>query len=303
MGGFTGPRDWGRLLTAMLTPFGADGAVNLPEAARIARYLVDDQRNDGLVVNGTTGESPTLSETEKLALLDTVLEAVGDRAAVLFGAGTYDTAESRHLAAAAERAGAHGVMVVNPYYNRPGQEGLEAHFRAVAAATTLPVLLYNIQPRSSINLETPTLLRLVRDVPNIVGVKEASGNMGQIAEVCASVPPGFRVYSCDDAVTLPVMSLGGHGLVSVAAHIVGDRMKAMIEAFPTDPARAAKIASEIHPVIKAVFSAPSPVPVKYLLSLRGFDCARVRLPLVELNEAQKQAARTAVEGAKAVVSA
>lgn len=303
MGVFSGPRDWGRLLTAMLTPFAADGTVNLAEAARVARYLVDDQRNDGLVVCGTTGESPTLNETEKLALLDTVLEAVGDRAAVLFGAGTYDTAESRHMAAAAERAGAHGVMVVNPYYNRPGQEGLEAHFRSVASATALPVLLYNIQPRSSINLETPTLLRLVRDVPNIVAVKEASGNMGQIAEVCASVPDGFRVYSGDDAVTLPVMSLGGHGIVSVAAHVIGDRMKAMIEVFPTDPARAAQIANAIHPVIKAVFSAPSPVPVKYLLSLRGFDCASVRLPLVELNDAQKSAVRAAVEGVRAVVSA
>src|SRR5579862_3173015 len=220
MGAFFGQRDWGRLLTAMLTPFDADGKVNLREAAKIARYCVEQQKNDGLVINGTTGESPTLEESEKFALLDTVLETVGDKAAVLFGAGTYDTKESNHLTREAEKRGAHGIMLVNPYYNRPGQAGLYAHFSTVARETGLPVLLYNIQPRSAINLETPTLLKLA-EIPNIVAVKEASGNVPQISDVCALAPDGFRVYSGDDALTLPILSVGGHGVVSVTAHIAG----------------------------------------------------------------------------------
>lgn len=278
-----GPRDWGRLLTAMLTPFNPDGSVNYDEAAKIAAYLVDEQGNDGLVVNGTTGESPTLTEEEKLRLLEVTLATVGDRAAVVFGAGTYNTAESIHLTREGEKRGAHGIMLVNPYYNRPGQAGLEAHFRAVAAETGLPVMLYNIQPRSAINLETPTLLRLANEVPNIVAVKEASGNIVQIGDVIRQAPEGFRVYSGDDAITLPILSLGGHGLVSVVAHTVGKELKEMIEVYATNPARAREIHHQLTPTFKAFFTAPNPVPVKYALAKRGFDCARVRLPLVEMN--------------------
>ena len=294
MGAFFGPRDWGSLLTAMLTPFNPDGTVNYLEARRLAAYLVDEQSNDGLVISGTTGESPTLTEAEKLRLLETTLDAVGNRAAVIFGAGTYNTAESIHLAREAENRGAHGIMLVNPYYNRPGQEGLYAHFSAVAAETCLPVLLYNIQPRSSINLETPTLMRLA-EIPNIVGVKEASGNMGQIMEVCAQAPEGFRVYSGDDNLVLPTLSVGGMGLISVAAHVVGRELKQLIEAFPQYPGKARSINQRLMPVFKALFSAPSPVPVKYATSLLGFDCESVRLPLVALNEAEKRVVRDAVE--------
>lgn len=293
MGAFFGPKDWGTLLTAMLTPFHEDGSVNYDEAARLAAYLVDEQKNDGLVVNGTTGESPTLTEEEKLKLLEVVLQTVGDRAAVVFGAGTYSTAESIHLTHEGERRGAHGIMLVNPYYNRPGQAGLYAHFSTVAKETGLPVMLYNIQPRSAINLETPTLMRLA-EIPNVVAVKEASGNIGQISDVCRQKPEGFRVYSGDDGITLPILSVGGHGLVSVAAHVVGDRLKAMIEAYPTDPAEATRIHHELTPAFRALFSAPSPVPVKYATSKRGFDCARVRLPLVELSEAEKAVVDAAV---------
>lgn len=290
MGAFQGPREWGKLLTAMLTPFGKDGGVNYEEAARLAVHLVDVQKNDGLVINGTTGESPTLTESEKLQLLSTVLEAVGDKASVLFGAGTYSTAESIHLAREAEQRGAHGIMLVNPYYNRPGQEGLYAHFSTVAKEVGLPVLLYNIMPRSAINLETPTLLQLA-EIPNIVGVKEASGSISQIAEVAAQAPEGFRVYSGDDGLTLPILSVGGMGLVSVAAHVVGAPLKEMIEVFPNDPAKARAIHQKLMPVFKALFSYPSPVPVKYATSLGGFDCEDVRLPLVKLTEAQKESVR------------
>lgn len=288
MGAFKGPRDWGRLLTAMVTPFSKDGSVNLAEAGRIAAYLVDDQRNDGIVVAGTTGESPTLTHDEKFALLHEVLKAVGDRAAVVMGTGTYNTAESIVQTRLAEQAGAHGVMLVNPYYNRPGQDGLYAHFSTVAKETSLPVMLYNIMPRSAINLETPTLLRLA-EVENIVAVKEASGSMAQISEVCAKVPEGFRVYSGDDALTLPILSVGGHGLVSVAAHLVGSSLKRMIEVFPSDPAQARAIHQDLLPAFGAVFSAPSPAPVKYGMARKGFACEEVRLPIVGLSPDQKAA--------------
>jgi 4-hydroxy-tetrahydrodipicolinate synthase len=287
MGAFYGPRDWGRLLTAMLTPFNDDGSVNYDEVARVAAYLVDTQKNDGIVVNGTTGESPTLTEEEKLRLLEVTLEAVGDRAAVVFGAGTYSTAESIHLTQQAEKRGAHGIMLVNPYYNKPGQAGLFAHFSTVAQETGLPVMIYNIQPRSAINLETPTLMRLA-ELRNIVAVKEASGSLAQISDVCAAAPKGFRIYSGDDGLTLPIMALGGHGVVSVAGHVAGAEIAEMVASFETDPARAREIHHRLTPLIKALFSAPSPVPVKYALSKRGFDCASVRLPLVALSDEEME---------------
>ena len=283
----------------MLTPFRADGSVALDEAKRVASFLVDNQKNDGLVVSGTTGESPTLSFDEKMALLEGTLEAIGDRAAVVFGAGTYDTAESIHLTHEAEKRGAHGIMLVNPYYSRPGQEGLYAHFSTIARETSLPVLLYNIQPRSAINLETPTLLRLA-EIPNIVGVKEASGSIPQISEVCASVPDGFRVYSGDDGITLPILSLGGHGVVSVAGHVVGAEIKAMLDAFfDGDLSKSRRLHHRLTPIFKALFSAPSPTPVKYALSRRGYDCESVRLPLVTLSDEQKKVVDRAMEGALA----
>ena len=278
----------------MVTPFGANGEIDHDEAARIAAYLVDDQGNDGVVVNGTTGESPTLDHEEKFALLRTVLDAVGDRAAVLFGAGSNDTAESVLATREAEQVGAHGIMLVNPYYNRPGQAGLEAHFSTVARGTSLPVLLYNIQPRSAINLETSTLLRLA-EIPNVVAVKEASGNVPQIADVCREVPEGFRVYSGDDALTLPLLSLGGYGVVSVVGHIVGARIKRMLDLFPTDPRAAAEINKTLIPVIKAMFSASNPVPVKYALSRLGLGRPDVRLPLVELSDSERAAIDVVLE--------
>ncbi|HXH61914.1 MAG TPA: 4-hydroxy-tetrahydrodipicolinate synthase [Fimbriimonadaceae bacterium] len=288
MAAFNGPRDWGRLLTAMVTPFHKDGSVNYEEAARIAAHLVDVQKNDGLVISGTTGESPTLSDEEKFSLLSCTLDAVGDRAAVVFGAGTYDTAHSIHLTKEGEKRGAHGIMLVNPYYSKPGQAGLYAHFSTVARETGLPVMLYNIMPRSSINLETPVLIRLANDVANIVAVKEASGNLNQIADVAAKMPAGFRIYSGDDALTLPIIAVGGHGLVSVAAHVAGADPKAVIDgAVAGDLKSAQKANARLVDLVKAVFSAPSPTPIKYMLAKNGFDCEDVRLPLVKLDGAQK----------------
>ncbi|RYG63434.1 4-hydroxy-tetrahydrodipicolinate synthase, partial [bacterium] len=233
--------------------------------------------------SGTTGESPTLSTDEKLACLETVLEAVGDRAAVVFGAGTYDTRESVKLALEGEARGAHGTMLVNPYYSKPGQRGLVEHFRTVARAIGGPVLLYNIQPRSAINLETPGLLELAQE-PNIVAVKEASGMLGQISEVIRQAPEGFRVYSGDDALTLPILALGGYGVVSVTGQAVGALTKRMIEVFPTDPRGAAAIHHELAPFTAACFSSPNPAPIKYAMAKLGFATLDVRLPLVPLTE-------------------
>jgi 4-hydroxy-tetrahydrodipicolinate synthase len=290
------PREWGRFLTAMITPFHADGSVNFDEAERIAAYLIDEQQNDGVVINGTTGESPTLKDHEKFELLRRTISTIGNRASVLFGASTYDTDESLHLVRRATEAGAHGIMLVNPYYNRPGQEGLLAHFSTLASATDLPVLLYNIAPRSSINLETETLLRLA-EIPNVVAVKEASGNITQIGEVAARVPDGFRVYSGDDGLTLPILSLGGFGVVSVAGHIVGREIAEMVRVFDSSPARARQIHRQLLPTFRALFSAPSPVPVKYAMSLLGFASEKVRLPLVALSEDEKSMVRSGLPNA------
>lgn len=271
----------------MVTPFDMNGDVDYSEAERLATYLVDVQQNDGLVINGTTGESPTLSEEEKLKLLKVVLDTVGNRAAVLFGAGTYNTQESISYTRAAEKIGAHGIMLVSPYYSRPGQSGLYAHFKTVAAETGLPVLLYNIQPRTSINIETPTLVRLA-EIPNIVGVKEASGSMAQISDVCAQAPDGFRVYSGDDGLTLPLLSVGGYGIISVTAHAVGSEIKALVNAFlAKDTAEATRLHKRLLPFTKAAFCAPNPVPIKYALSLLGQGAPTVRLPLVELTDDEK----------------
>lgn len=192
-------------------------------------------------------------------------------------------------------------MLVNPYYSRPGQEGLFAHFSTIARETSLPVLLYNIQPRSSINLETPTLLRLA-EISNIVGVKEASGSVPQISDVCGSVPHGFRVYSGDDGLTLPILALGGHGIVSVAGHVVGAEIKTMLDDFFSgELSRAQRMHHRLAPVFRALFSAPSPTPVKYALSKEGFDCEAVRLPLVTLDEDQKAGIVRAISNLRAAV--
>jgi 4-hydroxy-tetrahydrodipicolinate synthase len=293
MGAFFGKKEWGRVLTAMVTPFAEDGSVDVAETKRVAAHLVDQEHNDGLVVSGTTGESPTLSPQEKLAVLEAVLEAVGDRAAVLFGAGTYSTSESIELTQEADRRGAHGIMLVNPYYNKPGQAGLYAHFSTIAGETSLPVMLYNIQPRSAINLETDTLRRLA-EVPNIVAVKEASGSLAQISDVCRLMPDGFRVYSGDDALTLPILSLGGHGVVSVAGHVAGREIKEMVEAFGSDPAQARQIHHKLTPLFQTLFSEPSPTPVKYALVALGFRCEGLRLPLVPLEQPARDRVKAAL---------
>jgi 4-hydroxy-tetrahydrodipicolinate synthase len=279
--------DFGRVITAMVTPMDRDLAVDYAKAAALARRLVETG-SQGLVVCGTTGESPTLTDEEKVRLFHTVREAVGNRAAVIAGTGTYDTAHSIHLTREAERAGCDGVLLVNPYYNKPSQEGLYRHFRAVAESTRLPVMLYNIQGRTAVNCEPATVARLA-EVPNIVAIKEASGSLDQMSQIRKLTPPEFRLYSGDDSLTLPLLAVGGYGVVSVASHLAGREILEMIEAFDAgDVHRARAIHLRLWPLFKVLFITTNPVPVKAALALAGFDAGGVRLPLVDATPRERE---------------
>jgi 4-hydroxy-tetrahydrodipicolinate synthase len=278
---------FGHLITAMVTPMDRALAVDYDRAAALARRLVDSG-SDGLVVCGTTGESPTLSDDEKIRLFRTVREAVGGRAQVIAGTGTYNTAHSIHLTAEAERAGCDGVLLVNPYYNKPSQEGLYQHFKAVAESTRLPVMLYNIQGRTSVNCEPATIARLAQ-IRNIVAVKEASGSLDQMSQIRKLTPPAFDLYSGDDSLTLPLLAVGGTGVVSVAAHLAGREIKAMIEAFHKgDVRKALGLHLRLWPLFKVLFCTTNPTPVKAALALAGFDCGGLRLPLVEATPRERE---------------
>ncbi|HBE80289.1 MAG TPA: 4-hydroxy-tetrahydrodipicolinate synthase, partial [Firmicutes bacterium] len=260
---------FGKVLTAMVTPFNQNLQVNYQAAQELALKLVESG-SDGVVVAGTTGESPTLSKQEKLGLCKAVVEAVGGKGTVIAGTGSYDTAESIELTKEAERTGVDGVMLVAPYYNKPPQEGLYQHFRAIAGETSLPVILYNIPGRTSVNISVDTIVRLSA-IDNIVAVKEASGNLGQVSEIYEKVPKEFLIYSGDDALTLPVMSLGGVGVISVASHIVGRKIQDMIAAFCRgDLITAEKINIEIAPLVRSLFLTTNPIMVKTACNLLGF---------------------------------
>jgi 4-hydroxy-tetrahydrodipicolinate synthase len=270
-------RPFGRVLTAMVTPFAADGELDLDTAGKLAYQLVE-RGCDGLVVNGTTGESPTTTDAEKADLVRAVVQAVGDRAAVVAGAGTYDTAHSVELARRAAQAGAHGLLVVTPYYSRPPQTGLVAHFTAVADATDLPVMLYDIPPRSVVPIARETLHRLAEH-PRIVAVKDAKGDLGTGAEIIASTDLAY--YCGDDALNLPWLSVGAVGFVSVIGNVVPDRLRAMITAFE---AGEVSTAMEVHAstlrLIRAFCMAGGVAFAKAALRLTGFDVGDPRLPQV-----------------------
>lgn len=284
---------FGRLITAMVTPFAPDGSVDLEVTRHLARHLVDTG-SDGLVVTGTTGESPTLSDEEKLALYHTVVDELRGRAAVIAGTGTNDTAHSVQLTKGAEQAGVDGILAVTPYYNRPSQEGLEAHFTAIEEATSLPVLLYNIPSRTGRLIEVATVLRLARH-ERIAGVKDSVGDVSHTTAVLAGAPSGFAVYSGDDAATLPLMAIGARGVVSVAAHVVGRQMKSMIEAYLDGKVEEAAVAHrKLAEVWRLLFVEPSPQPVKAALRLVGIDAGAPRLPLVEAQRSTIDALRSAL---------
>ncbi len=277
---------FGQMVTAMITPMTPDGAVDYDGAARLAEYLVTNMRNDGLVVNGTTGEAPTTTDAEKERLLAAVLEAVGTRAKVIAGVGTNVTAHTIELARSAERAGAHGLLVVTPYYNKPPQPALEAHFTAVADATGLPMLIYDIPARTGAAVATDTLIRLAAH-PRIVGVKDAKDDPSATSHVLARTD---LIYYCGtDMLNLPWLSLGAVGFVSVVGHVVGDRLHDMIDAFGAgEAARARQIHYELIPVYDGLFRNQGAVMTKAALDLLGLPGGAVRAPLLAATGAERE---------------
>jgi 4-hydroxy-tetrahydrodipicolinate synthase len=287
----TRPAPFGRLLTAMVTPMTSDGAVDYAGAARLADYLVSQMRNDGLVLSGTTGESPTTSNEEKDRLLRTVIEAVGGRARVVAGVGTNDTAHTCELARQAERAGADGLLVVTPYYNKPPQHGLVAHFTAVADTTGLPVMLYDIPGRTGVPIATESLLQLAQH-PRIVAVKDAKGDLTAGSIVMTATDLAF--YSGDDLMNLPWLSVGGCGFVSVVGHVVGDRLSEMIDAYLGGDVEAAlRHHRELMPVYTGIMTRTQGViTTKAALALLGLPGGRVRMPLADATPAEVERLRT-----------
>jgi 4-hydroxy-tetrahydrodipicolinate synthase len=277
-------RPFGRLLTAMVTPFHADGSLDLDGAAALAAYLVDEQHNDGLVINGTTGESATTTDAEKDAVLRAVLSAVGDRAYVIAGVGTNDTHHTVELARAAEKAGAHAVLVVTPYYNRPPQNGLMYHFTTVADACGLPVMLYDIPSRTGVAIHTETLVRLAGH-ERIIAVKDAKGDLVETAWVTARTDLAY--YSGDDKLTLPLLSVGAVGVVGVPTHLFGRRTKQMIEAFEAgDVTRALALHHALLPVYDGFFRTQGVILTKAALNLQGLPAGVVRPPLCSAGAAE-----------------
>lgn len=284
---------FGTIVTAMITPMAADGSVDLDEAKRLARWLCD-HGSTGLVVAGTTGEGPTLSDDEKLALFAAVTDGVAGRAKVVANTGGNDTRRSVELTKRACACGVDGILAVGPYYNKPPQAGLIEHFRAIADASSVPVMIYNIPGRTCVNVLPETLLRLAEH-PNIVAVKESSGDLMQIGEICARMPASFDVYAGDDHLALPTAAIGGVGVVSVASHIAGDDLRSMFGAFAEgDTERAARIHLHLLPLIRAIFSVTSPIPVKAAMARFGFSVGRCRLPLCELTADQQAALDAAI---------
>ncbi|HLT61423.1 MAG TPA: 4-hydroxy-tetrahydrodipicolinate synthase [Microlunatus sp.] len=276
---------FGNLITAMVTPFAEDGSLDADRAAELARYLVDEQDNDALVISGTTGESPTTTAAEKITLLRAVVEAVGDRAAVLAGVGSFDTRHTIESAREAEAAGATGLLVVTPYYSRPPQQGLLAHFGAVADAAGLPIMVYDIPHRTGTPIATETMLRLAEH-PRIVAVKDAKGDLPASAAVISRTDLAY--YAGDDAMTLPLLSVGGVGVVGTSTHFTGRPMKRLIQAYGKgDVAEALRLHQEFLPVFTGVFAAQGVAMVKAGLELQGRGVGGLRLPQVPATEEQR----------------
>ncbi len=283
--GAPSPAPFGRVITAMVTPFDADGALDLELAARLASHLVA-HGSDGLVLSGTTGESPTLSWEEEHRLFAAVKEAVGGRARLIAGCGSNSTAEAVAATRQAAALGADAALVVVPYYNKPPQEGLEAHFRAVAeAAPELPLMLYNIPGRTGTSLSPDTTARLM-DLPNVVSFKAASGTTEEVSQLRAACGERLAIYSGDDALTLPMLAVGAVGVVSVASHLAGDHIQRLVQAFLAgDLATALALHEQLLPLCKALFCTTNPIPVKAALELSGWAVGAPRLPLVSAHDA------------------
>ncbi|EAD3256655.1 4-hydroxy-tetrahydrodipicolinate synthase [Listeria monocytogenes] len=289
--------DLGKVITAMVTPIHPEkDKVCKKRIHHLVNHLIENG-SDGLVIAGTTGESPTLSHDEKIKLFRQVIETNDGRAKLIAGTGSNNTAETiAFTKEVAELGGIDAVLIVAPYYNKPNQDGLYAHFAAIAEASDLPVVIYNIPGRSVVNIEPETIIRLAA-LPNIVGVKESSGNLDNISKIIAETSDDFQVYSGDDSLTLPILAVGGNGVISVASHVVGNEMQEMIQAFEHgEVQKAAQIHRELLPLMNGLFSVPNPAPTKYLLNQQGISVGPVRLPLVDLNAEQGTKLQAILEG-------
>lgn len=280
----------GMVITAMVTPFKADGSVDYKKAAELAQYLADNG-SDGIVVHGTTGESPTLTHEEEYELYRVVKKVVGGKIKVIAGTGSNSTATSIKSTKEAEKIGVDGIMIVVPYYNKPSQEGMFQHFAAVAASTKLPIIIYNIIGRTGVNMTADTVARLAK-IKNIAGIKEASGMLDQVSEIRAKTPKDFVIYSGDDDKTLDVLKRGGYGVISVASHIAGKEIRKMCEAFHAGRSdEAERINQKLTPLFKVLFITSNPTPVKTALAMIGHPVGGLRLPLIETNDSEKEQIR------------
>lgn len=280
--------EFGRLITAMVTPFDQNLQVDWKQTEKLIDYLIEEQKSDSLVICGTTGESPTLTEEEKLGLFELAVRHAAGRCKIIAGTGDNNTAHSIELTRKAEAIGVDGVLLVAPYYNRPSQEGIYQHYKAIAESTSLPVMLYNVPKRTSVNISADTTIRLSQ-IPNIVATKEANSDLDQITTIINNTKKDFLVYSGDDHLTLPMLSIGGHGVVSVASHVIGKELQNMMAAyFNGDVEKARELHGQLHPIFKGLFVCPNPVLVKYALSLYGMDVGGVRPPLVKADKKEEQ---------------
>jgi 4-hydroxy-tetrahydrodipicolinate synthase len=276
-------KELGRLITAMVTPFDDKGKVDYVQARKLALACLKSG-SDGLVLSGTTGESPTLTHDEELKLYTEIRKAVGKKGSIIAGTGSNSTAEAIEATQGAEKIGVDACLLVVPYYNKPSQEGLYLHFKSIAENTKLPCILYNVPGRTVVSMAAETVIRLSQ-IDNIVGVKEASGNLEEVGKIIAGSRKGFRVWSGNDSDTLPIMALGGYGVISVASHLVGLQIRDMLDKFLAgEIGEAAAIHLNLLPLVKALFIVSNPVPVKYALNQVGFKAGKPRLPLCEPDE-------------------
>lgn len=281
--------DFGRIGTAMITPFKKDGTINYPELERIIDHLIENG-TDSIIACGTTSENPTMSTEEKIEVVRFTVEKVAGRIPVIAGTGDNETAYSIMMTHKAEENGANGIMLVTPYYNKPNQRGMYAHFKTIAKETKLPVMLYNVPGRTGANILAETTIAISKDVPNITCIKEASGNLDQMGDIIENVDSDFHVYSGDDGLTLPLLAIGGRGIISVASHVVGKDMQQMVRAFEEGRHQeAAKIHRALLPLVRALFAQPNPSPIKYAMTKLGFDTLDVRMPMMEMLPEEKAA--------------
>ena len=282
--------NFGQIITAMVTPFDENNQINYPMVTELMNDLISNG-SDAIIVAGTTGESPTLTYQEKIDLFKYAVKVADGKYPVIAGTGSNNTAESIQLSKEAEAIGIDGLLLVSPYYNKPNQDGLYQHYAAIAEATNLPIMLYNIPGRTMVDLQVDTIISLSK-IDNIVSLKDSSGNLDALSKIIEETADHFSVYSGDDSLTLPIKAIGGTGVVSVSSHIVGNELKEMLAKFELgDVKGAAVIHRQLLPIMRGLFMAPSPAPVKAALRMKGMDVGSVRLPLVNVNEVEEQLIR------------